>query len=120
MRYMLTFCSTDDDAARYDRLPKEEQGAITARVVEWFQKYGSKAVSGEKLGDASTATTVRFKPGSKPILTDGPFIEGKEIIGGFTVVDVPDLDEALAMAKDWPANSIVEVRPVDPNAPRLV
>jgi hypothetical protein len=120
MRYMLTFCSTQDDAARYDLLSQPEQAAITGDVVKWFQKYGPKAVSGEKLGDASTATTVRFKKGSQPVLTDGPFIEGKEIIGGFTVVDVPDLDEALKMAKEWPANSIVEVRPVDPNAPRLV
>jgi hypothetical protein len=45
------------------------------------------------------------------MVTDGPFIEAKEVIGGFAVVDVADLDEALEMAKAWPGGD-VEVRPV--------
>jgi len=115
MRYMLMFCSNADEGN-----PTQEQvSTMMTGVGEWFQKYGAKAVSGEKLSDPSTATTVRLKPGSKPVVTDGPFIEGKEIIGGFTVVDVEDLDEALRMAKEWPASTMVEIRPVDPLAPRL-
>jgi hypothetical protein len=115
MRYILLFGSSVDDG-----IPTQEQVAtMMSGAGDWFQKYGSKTVSGEKLSDPSTATTVRLKAGSKPVLTDGPFIEGKEIIGGFTVVDVENLDEALTMAKEWPASTIVEVRPVDPNAPRL-
>jgi hypothetical protein len=44
------------------------------------------------------------------IVTDGPFIESKEVIGGFALIEVADLDEALAMAKDWPGT--VEIRPI--------
>ena len=64
--------------------------------------------------ETGSSTTVRFKNG-KPIVTDGPFIEAKEIVGGFAIVEVKDLDEALAMAKTWPGGGegrIVEVRPV--------
>jgi hypothetical protein len=82
-------------------------------VNEWFDGHfkAGKIVSAEELRGPDTATTVTFKNG-KPIVTDGPFIEAKEVIGGFAVVDVKDLDEALAMAKTWPAGSTVEVRPV--------
>jgi len=50
-------------------------------------------------------------------VTDGPFIEGKEIIGGFWVVNVDNLDEALKMAKEWPASTMVEVRPIAERQP---
>jgi hypothetical protein len=45
------------------------------------------------------------------MVTDGPFIEAKEVIGGFAVVDVANLDEALELAKSWPGGD-VEVRPI--------
>jgi len=52
-------------------------------------------------------------------VTDGPFIVSKEVLGGFAIVDVKDLDEALAMAKSWPGGDLVEVRPiVDPSSER--
>src|SRR5204863_224243 len=68
-----------------------------------------KIVGGEQLKGPQTATTVRFQNG-KAIVTDGPFIESKEIIGGFAIVQVKDLDEALEMAKAWRAGP-VEVWP---------
>jgi hypothetical protein len=112
MKYMLMFCTTLDDPDRFENLNEEGRGALYGRIGEWSQKYGSKFVNGEQLQSPDTATTVRFKSGQKPVVTDGPFIEGKEIIGGFWVIDVQDLDEALTMAKEWPASSIVEVRPI--------
>ena len=45
-------------------------------------------------------------------MTDGPFLEGKESIGGYTEIDVADLDEAVRMAKTWPGRGTVEIRPV--------
>jgi hypothetical protein len=48
------------------------------------------------------------------VVTDGPFVEGKEIVSGFVEVEVADLDEALRMAKAWPACPVVEIRPVAP------
>jgi len=45
-------------------------------------------------------------------LTDGPFSEAKETVGGYGILDVADLDEALAIVKTWPANGKLEVRPI--------
>jgi hypothetical protein len=50
----------------------------------------------------------------EPLIHDGPFIEGNEIIGGYAVIEVADLDEALRLVKTWPARGdIVEIRPVE-------
>lgn len=112
MKYMLMFCGTSDDLDALENLNEADRAAMYARVGEWFQKYGAKTVPGERLQPPATATTVRSRRGEKPVVTDGPFIEGKEIIGGYAIIDVQDLDEALQLAKDWPAQSTVEVRPI--------
>jgi hypothetical protein len=69
-------------------------------------------VFGDGLHDASTATVVRVQ-GDEVLTTDGPYIEGKEHIGGFTIVDAPDLDAALEWArKSARATTLpIEVRP---------
>ena len=67
---------------------------------------------GEELQPRHTATTVRFGPDHSAVITDGPFVESKEMVGGWAIVDVADLDEALALAKSWPGRDGVEVRPV--------
>jgi hypothetical protein len=68
---------------------------------------------GEALNPISTATTVRER-GGETLTTDGPFAETKEILGGFYVIDVPDLDTALGWAARMPniKHGTVEVRPV--------
>ena len=113
MKYILMFAGTDEDQKRYDTMPKELREAAYARVGEWFEKYGQagKIVGGEELQSPTTATTVRFNNG-KVTVTDGPFIESKEVFGGYAIVDVKDLDEALEMAKSWPGGQMVEVRPL--------
>jgi hypothetical protein len=69
-------------------------------------------VSGLGLADSDTATTIRIENG-EAVLTDGPFAETTEYLGGFLVVDVADLDEALDLARRCPAARIgpLEVRP---------
>ncbi len=67
---------------------------------------------GEELQHKNTATTVRRVNGAMTV-KDGPFIESKEHVGGYAMIEVPDLDAAIAIAKTWPGNSqTVEVRPV--------
>jgi hypothetical protein len=46
-------------------------------------------------------------------ITDGPFVEGKEVVSGYTEIEVADLDEALRMVKTWPGCPIVEIRPLE-------
>ncbi len=103
MKYILLFC---DDGGGHEMDPTQQE-AMYAEVGKWWDKNGSKIRGGEELQSASTATTVR---GGR--VTDGPFMEGKESIGGYAVVEVADLDEALDLAKSWPASPVVEVRPL--------
>ncbi|HYM96252.1 MAG TPA: YciI family protein [Candidatus Sulfotelmatobacter sp.] len=113
MKYVLLFAGTMDEQDMWEKLPKEQLEESYRRVGEWFEEHGKagRIVGGEELRGPSTATTVHIKNG-KVTLTDGPFIEAKEVIGGFAVVQVKDLDEALEMAKTWPGGTMVEVRPV--------
>jgi hypothetical protein len=88
-----------------------------AEMQKWFDytdelRSSGKMVGGEALHPTSSATTVRVKNG-KRVLTDGPFAETKEQLGGFYLIDVKDLDEALKWAEKIPSvgTGSVEVRP---------
>lgn len=116
MKYVLMFADTVENQESWDRMPEDTRAAAYGKVMQWFEEHGKagRLVGGEELKGPSSSTTVRIKNG-KAIVTDGPFIEAKEVVGGFAVVEVKDLDEALAMAKSWPGGGdgrIVEVRPV--------
>jgi hypothetical protein len=113
MKYVLMFAGSVEDQEAWEKLPKDRLAAAYEHVNKWFDEHSKagRIVGGAELKGPSSSTTVRIKNG-KAIVTDGPFIEAKEIIGGFAIVDVKDLDEALAMAKTWPGGGIVEVRPV--------
>jgi hypothetical protein len=111
MKYVLLFGGTMEGAEQLPSPAREEAMADYRKSSEWFEKYtrSGKIVGGEELQGPSTATTVSRRNG-KAIVTDGPFIESKEVIGGFALIEVADLDEALAMAKEWPGT--VEIRPI--------
>ena len=111
MKYVLLFGGTMEGA---DQLPSPQREQAMADYQEsgsWFEKYSKagKVVGGYELQGPSTATTVSRKDG-KITVTDGPFIESKEVIGGYAEIEVADLDEALAMAREWPGT--VEIRPI--------
>jgi len=107
MKYVLLFVGTRDDQDRWDQMTPEQIEASMGGAGQWFERYGreGKLAGGEQLQGYKTVTTVRPENG-KPVVTDGPFIESKEVIGGFAVVNVKDYDEALAMAKAWPAGAV--------------
>src|SRR5438094_3753993 len=107
MKYVLLFVGTMEDQERFENMPPDQMAAGMKEAERWFDEYSraGKILGGEQLKGPQTATTVRFNDG-KPIVTDGPFIEAKEIIGGLAVVEVKDLAEALEMAKQWPAGPL--------------
>lgn len=86
-----------------------EHGAFMEKVAE----SGGKITASEALEPGSTATTVRNRAGADQMVTDGPFAETKEELGGFYVVEARDLDHALSLARLVPEPN-VEVRPVMP------
>src|ERR687884_602328 len=112
MKYILLFCGTEEDQAAFDALTPEQLQEQYARVGQWFMQHGSKLGSTAQLQPRESATTVRFDADHRPVVKDGPFIEGNEIIGGYAEIDVSDLDEALKMASAWPGGGAVEIRPV--------
>ena len=111
MKYMLLFI---DDQEAFQEMDPATAGPVMEKIGEWWGKHSAAGTifGGEQLQPPSTATTVRHKGSAEPVITDGPFMEAKEMIGGFALVDVPDLDAALDLAKTWPAKGIVEVRPL--------
>jgi hypothetical protein len=104
--FLLYWNENDPPAAPEEVIQEHFAFARQAR------KRGSYVFS-EAIGGAATATTVRVRD-DKPVLTDGPFAESKEVMGGFYVLDCKDLDEALDLAARIPDAKYlgVEVRPV--------
>jgi hypothetical protein len=111
MQYMLQIYS-GDAASTFENLPEDEQQAMMGEYLAISRSPG--VTGGAQLQPATTATTVRVENGG-PLITDGPFLETKEALGGYYLFEAADLDEALALAARIPAARLggaVEVRPV--------
>jgi hypothetical protein len=111
-RYMFLIYG---DESRYADVSPEEWDEMMQQHNAWSASVvaaGGTIVSGEALAQSATATTVRRADGG-PVTTDGPFAETKEALGGYYVIDLEDLDQALSFARTLPGE-VVEVRPVIP------
>lgn len=99
---------TSMSAAEWEALRRE-----TLDYVEQLQRAG-KLVLTNALQSARMAQTLQIR-GGKLLLTDGPFAETKEQLGGFFLIDVADQEEAIRVASDWPSARLgkIEVRPVE-------
>lgn len=113
MKYVLMFIETEQYAKDLAAMSEAERAAAYDEVGQWFARYAAQITHHTHLQPAHAATTLRLDR-DHPQITDGPFIEGKEIVSGFVEIEVSDLDEALAIARSWPACPIVEVRPTAP------
>jgi hypothetical protein len=114
---MLTFVDPDDAAAYY-LLSHEEQQADVERHVAWFRKHGDHIVGGEELDEPARVKALRpGRQGEGVVVTDGPYVETKEILGGFVILETDTAEEALAIAREWPSlqnqpNATVHLQPV--------
>ncbi len=112
MKYMLMFCKSADDDKRFDAMSPQEVTQLFQAVTDWQTSIKDVLVEpGYRLSRPDMATTVRRRDGHT-IVSDGPFVEGGEVVGGYVVVEVPDLDEAIRIAKAFPACPTAEIRPV--------
>jgi hypothetical protein len=112
MKYVLALIS--EEAGLEDASP-EEMKAVMDRWEDYTKRTVENGafIAGEALQPTETASTVRIKEGEEPIVSDGPFAESKEQLGGFYLLECNDLDEALDYAKRIPyQDGTVEVRPV--------
>jgi len=85
------------DEARWDALTEAERRAIDEGHRTFREQAGDTILASGELESSRTATTLRAG-GEHPLVTDGPFLETKEVLGGFYVIDAPDLDAALRLA----------------------
>ena len=115
MKYMLMFCKSDDDDRRFLAMDDAQRAQLFQRVADWQTEFKSSFVDqGYRLGPSQAATTLRHTDDGQVIITDGPFVEGGEVVGGYSIVEVPDLDRALRIARAFPACPTVEIRPILP------
>ena len=109
MKYLMLVCVAEDL-----RLSPAEEAEMERATLAWVAEMESRGVrvTGEALRGVSDATTVRRR-GGEVLISDGPFAETKEQIGGFDILDCTDLDEAIEIAAKHPAARIgtLEVRP---------
>jgi hypothetical protein len=113
MKYLLALIG--DESGMADRTPEQQRESMRGwdeytRALQDADAY----LGGEGLQPSATATTVKISAtGGDPVVTDGPFAETKEQLGGFYLIDCGDLDEALDWARKIPMpGGNVEVRPV--------
>jgi hypothetical protein len=104
-----------DDESMWAKMAADERGAL----MDEYRAFSASLVAsgqmrgGEPLTPSSSATTVRVRSGDR-VVTDGPFAETREQLGGFYVIEAKDLDEAVAIASRIPSARFgtIEVRPI--------
>lgn len=110
MQYLLLIYENEQ---RYSTLSQEALGAEVGEYHNFGTQFKPAILGGNALQPTSSASTVRVRDG-KSLITDGPFAETKEQLGGYYLVDATDLDQALAIAEKIPGARYgsVEVRPI--------
>ena len=108
----------------FTSLPTQEQVRLHNACADWHDQLvkAGHSAGAMRLQPATTATTLR-EQGGRLVLTDGPFAETKEILGGLVTLECRDLDEAIDLARTFPslpAGFSLELRPVMPNGTRRI
>lgn len=104
------------DAQQWDAMTDEQWKAHDAAHEAFAERAGTQIIDGRQLELAPTATTLRSDSSGQITTTDGPFLETKEALGGYYLIEATDLDEVLSLAALLPevraSHSGVEIRPV--------
>ena len=115
MRYAMLICGDDREWTALS--PADEQD-VMKQIYGWYERWqptGKIADGGAELQGRETAKTVRAGANGEPVVTDGPYLELKEIVGGVALLECDDIDEATRIASTWPlaaGMTALEVRPV--------
>lgn len=113
MKYL---CMAYEEESKLDALSQSEWTALRAETLNYVEelKKGGYLIAAEPLQSVRTAATVRVRNG-KISITDGPFAETKETLGGFFLIEAIDMNEAIQVASRWPSARLgsIEVRPIE-------
>ena len=118
MRHVLMNFVHPDDAAAYYAMTPQEQQADVERHIAWFRNHREHIVGGEELDEPAKVKALRpGRQGDGIVVTDGPYVETKEILGGLVILETETAEEALAIAREWPSltsqpNATVHLQPV--------
>lgn len=123
--YQITFmkyvCLAYEEEAKLNCLSKAEWDSLRTETLAYVEKLRAMGIllAAEPLQSIRTAATVRVRQG-KISVTDGPFAETKETLGGFFLIEVRNREEALKVAIEWPSARIggIEVRPIESGLPQ--
>jgi hypothetical protein len=117
---MKFICLAYEEEAKLNALSKAEWDALRTETLAYVEKLRGMGtlLAAEPLQSIRTAATVRVRQG-KVSITDGPFAETKETLGGFFLLNVRNREEALKVAATWPSARIgsIEVRPIEDGLP---
>lgn len=118
---MKFLCLACEEESKLNVLTKAEWDALRAETLAYVEKIRTMGVllAAEPLQSVRTAATVRVRQG-KVSITDGPFAETKETVGGYFLLDVRDREQALKVAAEWPSARFgsIEVRPIEEGLPQ--
>ena len=102
-----------EDETAWANATEEDHAQAVKDHTAFADEAGARFVGGNALQPTSTATSVRRDSSGELVVTDGPFAETKEALGGYYLLEAGDLDEAISLAKQVPASvGGVEVRPI--------
>jgi hypothetical protein len=108
MKYVMLIA---DETGYWEKLSEANRTEVFDRIGQWWGELSQKGtiVGGHQLQPADTATTVKIHGGQSEV-ADGPLY--REAIGGYGILDVANLDEAIAVVKTWPGDARLELRPI--------
>jgi hypothetical protein len=113
---MKFLCLAYEEERVLNALTEAEWTALRRETLDYVDglRSSGRLIDARPLQSASRASTVRVRNGRSSI-TDGPFAETKEQLGGYFLIDVPDMQEALRIAEHWPSArlGVIEVRPIE-------
>ena len=118
MRFVMFIHNDPAKFAWWEGLTREEREADIERHRAWFREHAQAGhiVGGEELATPDRARIARRRKG-EAVITDGPFVETTELLGGFVLLEADDLDAATAIGASWPGlefeHDAIEVRPTD-------
>ena len=115
MKFAMLICGDEEE---WNALPPAEEEDLMTQIHAWFERWqptGKIDYEGVELRHQRTARTIRKDPDGGIVVTDGPYLELKEVIGGLLILEADSIEEAVEIASGWPITSgmsAVEVRPV--------
>lgn len=115
MKFAMLICGDD---AEWSGLPADEEQDLMKQIYQWYERWqptGTIADGGAELQPRTTARTIRTGADGGNVVTDGPYLELKEVVGGFVILEADTIEEAVEVAATWPRGAgmtAIEVRPL--------